>query len=98
MNIDQDTYNANTQPMLSHVNIGTGVDCSILELVNTIATVVGYRGKIIFDSSKPDGAPRKLMDVTRLEKLGWSAETDLEDGLKMAYEWFLDNSNSLRGQ
>ena len=91
MNIDQDAYNANTQPMLSHINIGTGVDCFILDLFNTIATVAGYRGKIISDTSKSDGAPRKLMDVARLTKLGWNAETDLEEGLKMTYKWFLDN-------
>ncbi|MGB5118800.1 MAG: GDP-L-fucose synthase [Providencia rettgeri] len=96
MNLDQDTYNANTQPMLSHINVGTGVDCTIRELVETVAKVVGFKGDIEFDSSKPDGAPRKLMNVSRLKALGWSAKIGLEQGLTTTYDWFLDNQDNFR--
>lgn len=96
MNLDQDTYNANTQPMLSHINVGTGVDCTIRELVETVAKVVGFKGYIEFDSSKPDGAPRKLMNVTRLSALGWNAKVGLEQGLATTYDWFLDNQDNFR--
>jgi GDP-L-fucose synthase len=98
MNVNQDIYDANTQSMLSHINVGTGVDCTIHELVDTIAKVIGYKGKINFDTSKPDGTPRKLMDITRQKKLGWNASIDLESGIKATYEWFLNNSNSYRSQ
>ena len=97
MNIDSETYHANTQPMLSHINVGTGIDCTIRELVETIAKVVGYQGEIIFDTTKPDGAPRKLMDVSRLADSGWKASIELESGLATTYQWFLDNQYSFRG-
>ena len=84
MELDDATYQANTQPMLSHINVGTGVDCTIGELAKTIAEVTGFTGKLTFDTSKPDGAPRKLMDVSRLKSLGWQASISLEDGLKDA--------------
>ncbi|HGU0859323.1 TPA: GDP-L-fucose synthase family protein, partial [Escherichia coli] len=71
MELDEAIYQQNTQPMLSHINVGTGVDCSIREMAETMASVVGYQGKIVFDATKPDGTPRKLMDVTRLKNLGW---------------------------
>lgn len=96
MNLSEDTYQLHTQPMLSHINVGTGVDCTIRELVETVAKVVGFTGKIVFDSSKPDGAPRKLMDVNRLKSLGWQASIDLEQGLINAYLWFLENKESYR--
>lgn len=96
MELDDETYQANTQPMLSHINVGTGVDCSIKELTETVAKVVGYEGDIEWDASKPDGAPRKLMDVSLLEKLGWKASISLENGLKNAYQWFLDNQDRFR--
>ncbi len=70
MELDEAIYQQNSQPMLSHINVGTGVDCSIREMAETMASVVGYQGKIVFDVTKPDGTPRKLMDVTRLKKLG----------------------------
>ena len=73
------------------VNIGTGEDISIKKLANTIKKVVGYKGEIKFDSSKPDGTPRKLLNVNRLHKLGWKAKTDLETGITQTYKWFLDN-------
>ncbi|MFT6836201.1 MAG: GDP-L-fucose synthase [Francisellaceae bacterium] len=96
MNLDKSTYDENTEPMLSHINVGTGVDCTIKELVETVANVVGYTGDIKFDATKPDGAPRKLMDVARLKSLGWEHSTSLDDGLLKAYQWFLDNQSSLR--
>lgn len=96
MNLSDDVYNANTQEMLSHINVGTGVDCTIRELVETVSEVVGFKGEIEFDTSKPDGAPRKLMDVSRLKSLGWQYKISLEDGLAQTYEWFLANQNNFR--
>lgn len=96
MNLDKTTYDKHTEPMLSHINIGTGVDCTIKKLTETIAKVVGYTGDIVWDSSKPDGTPRKLMDVNRLKSLGWQYSIDLEQGLKQTYDWFLDNQESFR--
>lgn len=97
MNLDADTYQANTQPMLSHINVGTGVDCTIRELAETVARVTGFQGTLTFDATKPDGTPRKLMDVSRLKALGWEATIGLEEGLADAYEWFLQNQNDFRG-
>ena len=92
MNLDKATYEQHTQPMLSHINVGFGSDVSIAEAAKTIAKVVGYTGAITFDSSKPDGTPRKLMDSTRLNQLGWQAHVGLAEGLALAYEDFLKNS------
>jgi GDP-L-fucose synthase len=97
MNLDSEIYNNITEEMLSHVNIGTGNDCTIKELVETVCKVVGYQGRIEWDLSKPDGTPRKLMDVSRLERLGWKAKTSLEEGLNRTYAWFLENQDSFRG-
>jgi len=97
MNLDKSIYDENTDPMSSHINVGTGIDCTIRELVETIAKVVGFTGLVEFDSTKPDGAPRKLMDVDRLKALGWEYSISLEDGLTMAYEWFVNNQGKLRG-
>ena len=96
MNLEQDVYEQNTESMLSHINVGSGVDCTIRELVETVAKVTGFNGDIVFDSSKPDGAPRKLMNVERLANLGWCYQVDLEPGLKSTYQWFLDNQESFR--
>lgn len=96
MELDNKTYQDNTQPMLSHINVGTGVDCTIREMAETMAKVVGFAGKVVFDSSKPDGTPRKLMDVSRLKDLGWSYSIELEDGLDKTYQWFLQNQNNFR--
>ncbi|QCU73932.1 GDP-L-fucose synthase [Pseudoalteromonas distincta] len=96
MNLNNETYKTNTQDMLSHINVGTGVDCTIRELVETVAQVVGFTGTIEFDATKPDGAPRKLMDVSRLKDLGWQYSIDLEQGLTSTYEWFLANQNNFR--
>jgi|APSaa5957512535_1039671.scaffolds.fasta_scaffold11683_4 GDP-L-fucose synthase len=96
MNLDREIYQKETSPMLSHINVGTGVDCTIRELVETVAKVIGYQGKVEFDTAKPDGAPRKLTDVSRLERLGWKAQTSLEDGLRMTYQWFLVHQDDYR--
>lgn len=96
MDLDADVYQQYTSPMCSHINIGTGIDCSIRELVETIAQVVGYTGSIKFDASKPDGAPRKLLDVSRLSSLGWRYSVSLTDGLRLTYQWLLDNERFLR--
>lgn len=96
MDLDPAIYQQHTQPMLSHINVGTGVDCTIRELVETVAKVVGFKGRIEFDSSKPDGAPRKLMDVSRLKQLGWQAQVSLEQGLQQTYQWFLQNQDNFR--
>ena len=97
MELDRTTYDANTQPMLSHINVGTGFDCSIREMAQILAKVTGFKGQLTFDSSKPDGAPRKLMDVSRLKALGWSSSISFEDGLRNTYEWFLENQHRFRG-
>ena len=89
MELDSDTYGRNTEPMLSHINIGTGEDLSIRDLATTIGQIVGYQGRIAFDTTKPDGTPRKLMDVGRLHSLGWRAQIGLRDGLVLAYADFL---------
>tara|TARA_B110000211_G_scaffold227236_1_gene281812 strand:- start:3245 stop:4222 length:978 start_codon:yes stop_codon:yes gene_type:complete len=97
MELVNSIYDENTEPMLSHINVGTGIDCTIRELVETIAKVVGYEGVISFDTSKPDGSPRKLMDVSRLNSLGWQYKISLEDGLTRSYDWFLANQHNFRG-
>tara|TARA_R110000823_G_scaffold282241_2_gene400459 strand:- start:2530 stop:3495 length:966 start_codon:yes stop_codon:yes gene_type:complete len=96
LNLDVQIYQAHTQPMLSHINVGTGEDCTIRDLAATIAKVTGFRGSLKFDSSKPDGAPRKLMDVSRIKALGWEASTPLESGLQETYSWFLKNQKVTR--
>jgi GDP-L-fucose synthase len=96
MNLDEETYRCHTQPMLSHINVGTGEDCSIRELAETMAHITGFKGKLSFDTSKPDGTPRKLLDVSRLASLGWRAGIGLEDGLRSTYAWFLANQDGYR--
>ena len=96
LNLDRETYEANTDPMLSHINVGTGTDVSILELAQLVAKVTGFTGDILTDPTKPDGTMRKLMDVSRLAKMGWSANVGLETGLSETYEWFLHNVEDLR--
>ncbi|MBV6550776.1 GDP-L-fucose synthase [Acinetobacter soli] len=91
MELDDTTFKANTQPMLSHINVGTGNDCTIRELAEIIAKVTGFKGKLSFDATKPDGTPRKLMDVSNLNKLGWFAKIPLNVGLQQTYEDFVKN-------
>jgi len=96
MSLTRETYRANTQPMLSHINVGTGEDVTICELAETIKAIVGFQGAIRFDRSKPDGAPRKLLDVSRLTDLGWRARIDLRSGLQQTYQWLLTNRDAIR--
>ena len=90
MNLDHETYQAQTQPMRNHVNVGSGTDLSIQELAVLMADVIGYQGQIRFDSTKPDGSPRKLMDSSLLRNLGWAPAIELEQGLRNTYRVFLD--------
>ena len=96
LNLSKDTYDKNTEPMLSHINVGTGTEISISELAQLVANVTGFTGQIRTDPSKPDGTMRKLMDVGRLAKMGWRARIDLEQGLADTYKWYLANMKSIR--
>lgn len=96
LDLPRDVYAANTEPMLSHINVGCGQDIAILDLAHLIADVVGFRGKIVTDTSKPDGTMRKLMDVGRLTNMGWQASIDLRCGIETTYEWFLENHADIR--
>ena len=96
LELDEENYQDNTQEMLSHINVGTGVDCTIRELAETMKKVVGFDGVLKFDSTKPDGAPRKLLDVSRLQKMGWNYEIALEQGLTATYQWFIEQEGSIR--
>lgn len=97
MELDAGRYRADTLPMLSHINVGTGRDCTIGELARTVAAVVGYEGRLSFDASRPDGAPRKLLDVSRLRRMGWQASIGLDEGLRDTYAWFLEHAAEIRG-
>ena len=97
MDLDRASYEANTRPMLSHINVGSGTDVAIAELARMVAEVVGYRGEIRTDPRRPDGTPRKLMDVSRLTGMGWQARIGLTEGLRDTYEWFLRHQDGLRG-
>ncbi len=90
LGLDEKTYQANTKPMLSHINVGTGVDVTIREMAQTMKQVIGFEGKLTFDTMKPDGAPRKLIDVSRLANMGWKYSTSLEEGLNKTYEWYIN--------
>lgn len=94
--LERKTFEENTRPMLSHINLGTGVDLSIEELALAIKEVVGYRGALMFDKTKPDGTMRKLLDVKRLEALGYTAPTALRTGLELTYADFLQNGSDIR--
>jgi GDP-L-fucose synthase len=96
LELDPGIYEANTQEMMSHINVGTGIDCTIRELAETLKEVVGFSGELEFDTTKPDGAPRKLLDITRLETLGYKAKTSLKNGLTSTYSWFLENQDKFR--
>ena len=90
LELDEQTYQANTKPVLSHINVGTGKDTTIREMAETMKQVVGYEGKLTFDAAKPDGAPRKMIDITKLKKMGWEYSVDLKEGLIDTYKWYLD--------
>jgi GDP-L-fucose synthase len=89
--LDKETYEANTEPMLSHINVGYGEDVTIAELAHIVARVTGFTGRIVFDRSKPDGTMRKLMDSSRLNAMGWKAQVPLAEGVEETYRWFLDD-------
>ena len=97
MNLPHSEFlSAISSPMCSHINVGTGCDISIAELAKMMVKVVGFHGEVEFDITKPDGSPRKLMDVSRLHSLGWNYSIELEQGLEMTYQWFLENQDDLR--
>jgi GDP-L-fucose synthase len=96
MELPAETYGSLTEPMLSHINVGAGVDCTIRELAELIASITGFKGQIVFDATKPDGTARKLMDVTKLERLGWKASIGLREGLADTYRWFLSQHGEIR--
>jgi len=96
MTLPKHSIEAATAPMMSHINVGTGVDITIRELAETLCAVIGYQGELVFDSSKPDGTPRKLLNVEKINRLGWQAQYELREGLESTYEWFLDNVAQLR--
>ncbi len=93
LELDEETYQAKTKPMLSHINVGTGKDVTILEMAEAMKRVVGFKGELKFDSTKPDGSKRKLIDVERLTAMGWSYNVELEDGLKSTYKWYLSKQH-----
>ena len=96
MNLSDTVYKEKVSSMCSHINVGTGKDCTIMELAETIRSTVGFEGNLTFDASKPDGAPRKLMDVSKLKSLGWSDSVELQKGMKNTYHWFIENVDSFR--
>jgi len=89
LDLDKQTYHDNTEAMLSHINIGTGVDVTTRKLAETMKQVIGFEGRLVFDTEKPDGAPRKLIDVSRLSNMGWKYSIDLKSGLEQTYKWYL---------
>ena len=97
MDIDKKILESEVDPMLSHINIGTGVDIMIKDVAQIVKEVVGFCGEIVFNAEMPDGTKRKLLDVSKIENLGWKPAIALKDGLKETYEWFLDNNKKLRG-
>ena len=96
MNLNKNIYHKYTEPMKSHLNVGTGVDCTIRELAETMRQAVDFKGEIMFDTTKPDGTPRKLLDTSRLQALQWRASITLREGLDMTYQWFIENRANLR--
>lgn len=91
LGIDKEIYDENTLPMISHINVGSGKDITIKELAEIMKEIVGFEGKISFDNTKPDGSPRKLIDVSRLSKMGWKNSTSLREGLELTYNWYKNN-------
>lgn len=96
LDLPADVYRAHTDPMLSHINIGYGDDVSIADLAGLIGEITGFGGRIGFDSTKPDGTPRKLMDSSRVASMGWRAKIPLREGLRETYQWFLQNEDNVR--
>ena len=97
MDIDKKILESEVDPMLSHINIGTGTDITIKDVAQIVKEVVGFYGEIVFNTKMSDGTKRKLLDISKLERLGWKPVITLKDGLKETYEWFLENNKKLRG-
>ena len=98
MALDDAVYGAHTSPMRSHINVGTGTDVTIAGLSELIKDVVGFAGEVVFNPHKPDGAPRKLLDVSRINAMGWQARIELRQGIAQTYEWYVANLSHARGQ
>jgi nucleoside-diphosphate-sugar epimerase len=98
MKLDKELFWKNKKFSNSQINIGTGQDIDIKSLTLMISRIIGYKGKVDFDSSMPDGTPRKLLDVTKAKNYGWECKIDLEEGLKMTYDWYVSNKNVARHQ
>ncbi len=98
LELEREIYEANTQPMLSHINVGSGEDISIFQLAHLVAEVTGFEGRIVTDPTKPDGTMRKLMDVSRLDSMGWHAKIGLKEGVAATYRWFLEAEDQVRGR
>ena len=96
MNLEKKIFYDHTKHMLSHINVGTGIDITIKDLSQMIAKIIGFKGELVFDQSRPDGTPRKLLDVSKLHKLGWKSSINLETGLVETYQWYKDNINKIR--
>jgi len=96
MNLDHKIYKEHTDPMVGHVNVGFGSDVTIKDLAKLVSNVVGYDGEIVFDTSKPDGTPKKLLDSSKIKLMGWNPSISLEDGLKLTYQDYENNNKSLR--
>lgn len=97
MDVPRETFWRGRPTMCSHVNVGTGVDCTVAELAEGIADVTGFTGMVSFDSTKPDGTPRKLLDISQLSRLGWCASIGLREGLRSTYRWFVEHQDHARG-
>jgi GDP-L-fucose synthase len=91
LSLSKENYNSNVSPSQTHINAGTSIDISILELAETLKSIIGFKGKIVFDSSKPNGTPRKVVDTSKLSKMGWNHQINLFEGLEKTYKWFLRN-------
>tara|TARA_X000000950_G_scaffold264737_1_gene338281 strand:- start:338 stop:1297 length:960 start_codon:yes stop_codon:yes gene_type:complete len=96
MNLEKKIFYDHTKHMLSHINVGTGIDITIKDLSQMIAKIIGFKGELVFDQSRPDGTPRKLLDVSKLHKLGWKSSINLETGLVETYQWYKENINKIR--
>lgn len=96
MNLEKKIFYDQTKHMLSHINVGTGIDITIKDLSQMIAKIIGFKGELVFDQSRPDGTPRKLLDVSKLHKLGWKSSINLETGLLETYKWYKENINKIR--
>lgn len=90
LELDKETYQSNTKPMQSHINVGTGKDVTIQTVAEVIKELVGFKGKLSFDSSKPEGTPRKLTDISLLSQMGWKSSIDLKTGLEKTYNWYIN--------